>query len=268
MSRRLRVVAGMCVAVFGLLAVWPGEVKAGEGTPYSMQETFDYQVKYGPAHLADLRVDIGCRSGTDGRVRATLRASSRGMAKRVHPFRVRLDTETSTNSSRAVRAQTWIREQGEVRRYRSRFDDSPRVRTEADIYGSGATDTAPLPDTGHDLLSWMLDLRDAIAEEGPRQNPRRYPLWDGWKLVWLEVTPSQPTRLETPAGWMDVQPFELHRTEIHHEGSDQFEPKDDTEHLGTIWIEVTDRALPVAMDFDAPIGRVKIELTDFDRTDC
>lgn len=239
---------------------------AEDGGVDATQESMTYRVGYGPAHLAELEIDVDCDA--DGVVTASLVADSQGMANRVHPFRVRLDTQASSQG--ASHAQTWIREKGQVRRYRSQFNgaDGPRVATESVVLDQTSREIVSLPDRGHDLLSWMLHLRRRIAEDGRLSESIRYPVWDGWKLVWLDVTPGEVESMETSQGSFDVQVFELQRTHLHHEGEQLFETKNRAESLGTIWFEVGSRALPVRMTFEAPIGKVRIDIADYERTDC
>lgn len=248
-------------------ATAPAPAAAQEDVVESQHESMTYHVHYGPAHLADLKLDVECDG--DGQVAAKLWANSQGMASRIHPFRVRLDTRLATASERgAAAAQTFIEEKGQPRRYRSRFDDAPRVATESVVHDRQDREIVALPDAGHDLLSWMLELRRHIARDGRQTVSRRYALWDGWKLVWLDVTPGAVEEMETDQGTLSVQTFELERTRLHHDGDEVFEPRAATETLGTLWIEVDTRALPVAMSFEAPIGRVRIEIDDYEADEC
>lgn len=237
-----------------------------EDALFSQQESMTYRVQYGPSHLADLSLDIGCDD--QQRVGARLFAQSRGMTRRLHPFRVRLDTRANAGDGRALQAQTWIEERGEARRYRSRFTANPQVVTEMLFRENESTEEVELPGPGHDLLSWMLDLRRHVSTQGRQQEEQRYILWDGWKLVWLDVTPGDVEVMETPLGDVRAQAFHLQRTRLHHDSDDRFEAQSRAENLGTIWIEVSTRALPVAMAFNAPIGHVRIHLRTYDRRRC
>lgn len=248
----------------GVLAA-PGTASAGEGEVFSLQESMTYRVGYGPAHLADLSLDVSCRKGEE--VEARLQASSRGMARRVHPFRVELGTMLRLQGG-SRQALTWIEEKGELRQYRSEFTPAPQVLTRAEVRGRESTESVGLPASGHDLLSWVLHLRGYMSAEGAQRQGRRYTLWDGWKLVWLDVIPGEVVEISTSAGEFRAQSFRLRRTRLHHQGEERFQARTDTEELGTIWLEVSSRALPVAMAFRAPIGRVRIELESFERTRC
>lgn len=252
--------------IMGVMALAPGVVMADDGDFLSREESLVYRVAYGPSHLADLDLTIGCED--QGRLEAKLVAESQGMTNRVHPFRVRLDTNTDLNGAATSWAQTWIREKGSTRRYRSRFDNSPQVATEASIGGNESREIIGLPTAGHDLLSWIMHLRRDVADQGRLSESKRYALWDGWKLVWLDVTPGDVEIKETPLGDVRAQSFRLRRTRLHHEGDERFEPREEIEELGTIWIEVAGRALPVAMAFRAPIGNVRIRLDDYESTGC
>ncbi len=233
---------------------------------YSHQESMTYRVEYGPSHLADLGFEVGCDD--EGVVSARLMANSKGLARRVHPFRVRLDTIARPITGGTRQAQTLIEEKGAARRYRSRFDRTPQVSTDAVIRGAESQEVVQLPSTGHDLLSWMLHLRREVSKSGQQDQARRYTLWDGWKLVWLDVHPGAVEEMSTPTDEVRAQAFTLRRTRLHHSGDSRFEAQADVEELGTIWIEVSPRALPVAMAFRAPIGRVQIHIQAYQSDPC
>ena len=235
--------------------------------PYGASETAVYRVQYGPSHLAQMAVEVSCEQ--DGVVRATLSAASRGLARRVHPFQVRLDTAALVVEGRSEQGQTFIHEKGEGRRYQSLFDGGrPSVATRWSRRGGEGREQVVLPGVGNDLLSWMLHLRYDLAREGGLSQARRYALWDGWKLVYLDVTPGAVEDLWTPAGAGEAQAFILRRTRLYHEGERLFEAQDDAEDLGTIWLATTEAATPMAMSFRAPIGRVRIELESLERRAC
>lgn len=264
MATIMRQLIWITAMIGGLCTISLGVAMADDDGVSTTEESMIFSVGYGPASLAGLELDVDCDS--QGSVGATLIADSQGMADRVHPFRVRLDTRT--NSRGASQAQTWIREKGQVRRFRSQFHETPRVATKSVIHGRDEQELVALPDAGHDLLSWMLDIRRHIQDEGRLTERLRYPVWDGWKLVWLDVTPGKVQSMETEVGTFEVQEFELRRTQLHHEGEKLFEAKASAERLGTIWFEVTPRALPVGMAFDAPIGRVRIDIEAYETAVC
>jgi hypothetical protein len=234
--------------------------------PFRSVETTSYRVQYGPSHLAEMNVEVSC--GTEGIVTARLSAESQGFARRIHAFQVRLDSRLDLGRGSTSQAQTFIVEKGQLRRFRSQFDTTPQVATEALRHGETHREQVRLPDLGQDLLSWILELRQRIATEGVQEQPLRYPLWDGWKLVYLDVTPGQVEELWTPVGDVEAQAFTLQRTRLHHTGPFLFEAQRDAEELGTIWIETAPRALPVSMTFRAPIGRVRIELHELTEEQC
>lgn len=260
-----RAVMTAMVAAVAILAM-PGLAMADEDEFLTQNEVLTYRVAYGPSHLADLQMSLRCSQS--GPMEATLVAESQGMADRVHPFRVRLDTRTDLDRQAQGWAQTWIREKGSVRRYRSRFDASPQVATEAHIGRRQERQIVELPQAGHDLLSWLMVLRREVAADGELTGRRRYALWDGWKLVWLDVIADDVETRRNDAGEFSAQAFRLRRTELHHDGEQRFEARQGSEELGTVYIELSPRALPVAMAFKAPIGRVRINLQSFERDPC
>lgn len=253
------VLAGLVLALFW--AMPPSVAEASEPG-----ERARYRVEYGPAHLADLALEVGCAN--EERVQGRLFARSRGMANQVHPFRVQLDTVTVLASG-ALRAQTFIEEEGEARRYRSRFVAEPRVRTEREFRGKTHREQALLPGRGHDLLSWMLTLRKRVASQGALEGRQRFVVWDGWKLVYLDAIPAAVEDRWTPVGSVRAQRFSLQRTYLSHGPEQAARPSgEEVERLGSIWIEVAPRALPVEMAFRAPIGQVRIVLQAHQPNSC
>ncbi|RAL20285.1 hypothetical protein DL240_18065 [Lujinxingia litoralis] len=254
----MRARRGAVIAALALVAFWalPGGL-AEAGEPETGEQA-RYRVSYGPAHLADLSLEVRCLEGA--RAQGRLFAKSRGMASQVHPFRVQLDTLREEGGA-ALRAQTFIEERGEPRRYRSRFVREPRVRTEWEFRGVTRREQARLPGHGHDLLSWMLRLREEVAGQGELQGRRRFVVWDGWKLVYLDVTPGRVEERWTEVGALRAQRFALSRTFLNHEAEQAPRPAGQSvQALGAIWIELAPRALPVEMAFEAPIGEVRIEV--------
>lgn len=237
---------------------------AQEAPLFPQHEEISYRVGYGPAHLADMNLVVQC-VGTQ--IQGNLEAQSKGLARRVHPFRVKLGTRARIGGGSEV-AQTWIEEKGELRSYESSFNGAPGVETRAEIRGRSQEETVELPAMGHDLLSWLFHLRRQVSRDGEQQGARRYTLWDGWKLVFLDVHPGERIALETEKGVLESQAFGLRRTRLFHDAERRFGVSEEVEELGTIWIELAPRALPVAMAFRAPIGQVRIELAGYVERAC
>ena len=243
------------IAALALVAFWAMPPAAAEAAEPG--ERARYRVSYGPAHLADLALEVGCGEEEQ---RGRLFARSRGMASQVHPFRVQLDTVTRVGEG-AVRAQTFIEEDGVPRRYRSQFAAEPRVRTEWEFRGVTRREQALLPGRGHDLLSWMLALRERVGRGEALEARQRFVVWDGWKLVYLDAIPAEVEERWTPLGSVRAQRFVLRRTYLSHGAEQVARPSGQgAEELGAIWMELSERALPVEMAFLAPIGRVRIAL--------
>lgn len=256
---------GMVMAIVAMtLTSQPAQAQHEE--PLPREEQFRYRVGYGLAHLANLGLTLDCGHG--GELSARLIAQSTGMTSRIHPFRVRLDSVRPLPGEGPHQAQTWIEEHGELRRYRSSFDQTPQVRTSAEFRGEEWQELVALPAAGHDLLSWVLQLRQDVARSGVQKGARRFPLWDGWKLVWLDVSPGPVVQKQVDGKPVQAQSFRLRRTRLDHEDQGRYAALGPAEELGTLWIEVSERALPVGMAFRAPIGRVRIDLIAYEPRQC
>jgi len=227
-------------------------------------ERLQYSVHYGPATLAELNFHVGC-SAQSYRP-AMLNAQSLGFADQVRSFTVRLDTFVDGGSGYSLEGRTFIEEKGEPRRYRSRFSPHPSVRVERQFRGSTRHQEHLLPARSHDLLSWLLHLR---KERTLTPNTRHtYHVWDGWKLVQLDATIGSSETIRSPRGTFTAFPITLERTRLHHEGQKRFEVQSSKEGLGTIWLSADSRRLPIAMNFRAPIGEVRIALTGVQSSPC
>ncbi|TXD35616.1 DUF3108 domain-containing protein [Lujinxingia vulgaris] len=260
----MRARRGAVIGALALLACWVLPPSVAEGAEPG--ERARYRVSYGPAHLADLSLEVGCEGAEEERGR--LFARSRGMASQVHPFRVQLDTVRAKGAG-SLKAQTFIEEDGVPRRYRSRFGEEPRVRTEWEFRGVTRREEALLPGRGHDLLSWMLALRERVGRGEALEARQRFVVWDGWKLVYLDALPAEVEERWTPVGAVRAQRFELRRTYLSHGAEQVARPSGQgAEELGAIWIELSERALPVEMAFEAPIGRVRIALQAHQDAGC
>ncbi|RVU43135.1 DUF3108 domain-containing protein [Lujinxingia sediminis] len=260
----MRARRGAVIAALALVALWA--LPGGIAEAAEPGERARYRVSYGPAHLADLALEVGCER--EAQVQGRLFARSRGMASQVHPFRVQLDTVVRVGEG-AVRAQTFIEEDGVPRRYRSHFGGEPRVRTEWEFRGVTRREQALLPGRGHDLLSWMLALRERVGRGESLEARQRFVVWDGWKLVYLDAIPAEVEERWTPVGSVRAQRFVLQRTHLSHGVDQAARPSGEgAEELGAIWMELSERALPVEMAFLAPIGRVRIALQAHQAGSC
>lgn len=230
--------------------------------PICEREVMSYRVVYGPARVA--KVEIAVDATDEAVVTGSLDAESQGMARWMHPFSVQLETSVDVAGGRALEARTAIEEDGSHRCYESRFSEDPEVVTEVNAGGETRRQIVELPETAHDLISWLVELRRMVASDAVGDKAHRFTVWDGWKLTRLEVQPGSVETKKSAVGTLPCRAFELRRWRLGHDGDAAFEPTGPPEKLGTLWIERRARALPVKMTFHAPIGRVGIELMQWE----
>ncbi|MFU8802859.1 MAG: DUF3108 domain-containing protein [Bradymonadaceae bacterium] len=234
-------------------------------TAAERSERLQYSVHYGPATLASLNVQVGCTARSYRP--AMLTAQSQGFADQVRSFTVRLDSFIEARSGYSLEGRTFIEEKGLPRRYRSRFSANPSVRVEREFRGKTRHEDIKLPQRGHDLLSWLLDLRN---EPTLATNTRHsYFVWDGWKLVQLDAIIGKPEKIQSPQGTYTAYPITLERTRLPHDAGEVARGvRHKKERVGTLWLTTDARRLPIAMTFRAPIGEVRITLTGAHSSPC
>lgn len=226
------------------------------------RERFRYQVSWGSSDVASMRLDVGCKRGEH--IPAALVATSTGVANQIHSFDIRLDS-FFVPGGRSLEGRTHITEEGEPRKFRSRFKTEKAVRVTKDFRGEQSKKIFRLPGPSQDLLSWMLHLRHRELQSGKRYS---YWVWDGWKLSKIEARVGKPEAISTGLGTRKAHSIALHRTVLHHGGPKLFKPRGDREELGTLWVGTDSQRTPWAMTFDAPIGTAKITLKSVTRRKC
>ncbi len=241
---------------FAAVFLWTAEAAA------QSSERFGYEVSWGDAQVASMRLDVGCKR--DSHVPAALVAQSTGMANQIHSFDIRLDSFFVPNG-RSLEGRTRITEEGEPRSFKSRFKKPSTVRVTKTFRGKTTKQAFALPGTTQDLLSWMLHLRTRELAAGSKFV---YWVWDGWKLFKLEAIVGKPEAVATGQGAKRAYAIELFRTVHHHGGPKKFKPKGDRDELGTLWVGVDAERTPWAMTFDAPVGTARVALQTVRRATC
>ena len=215
-------------------------------------ERFDYDVEWGYADVARVSIQRGCTK--DGYRPSFLTAKSLGLAEQVHAFDIRLDS-FATPDGRTLEGRTFIEEEGLSRRYRTRFASTGAAVTQKEVRDKTSQLKLKLRPGTYDLLSWFNSLRTLPISEG---TAHRFYVWDGWKLSELTAAIGKLERVWTPAGTYDAYRIVVTRVRLHH-AAKQYQPKSEREDLGTLWL--TAAAMPVAMDFKAPVGLAKVRLS-------
>jgi hypothetical protein len=261
-SQMLSRAALTIAAATTILCGAPDRATASSPPSLDIAEKHRYEVSFSDARLATVRLRTACpdTSRSTPYIPAVIYAFSQGFASKVHSFVIRLDSFMSTSRDRSYEGRTRITEEGETRRFKSRFRKKPSVETLKTWAGGEKTyrQNVSLPGPGHDLISWLYELRDVPSlTAGDRHT---FYVWDGWKLVRLVATVEERSRVSTPMGTFHAFPVELVRTRLHHEGAKRFKPREDAEKLGTVWLRDDRYRRPVAMHFHSPIGTVKIRL--------
>jgi hypothetical protein len=248
--------AAVCALVCAAQLIFVGTAHA------QSKERFRYEVTWGDAQVASMRLDVGCPRGSH--VPAALIAKSTGVANQIHSFDIRLDS-FFVPGGRSLEGRTFITEEGEPRRFKSRFKTAKSVRVEKTFRGETSKKAFELPGAAQDLLSWMLNLRSA---ELTPASAHRYWVWDGWKLSRIDAVVGESEAVATGQGARRAFAVELFRTVFHHGGPEKFKPRGDREKLGKLWLGTDAERTPLAMTFDAPVGVARVSLQSATRRAC
>jgi hypothetical protein len=240
-----------------LLTLVPTAVVAQERA-----EKFEYQVTWANSDVATLKMQRGCKR--NGYVPASLTASALGVAEQIHSFQIRLDS-FSNGSGYPLEGRTHVVEEGIERRFKTRFREDGLAKVTKKFRKKESVLKVRFRRPTHDLLSWAFALREEKLERGESFT---YHVWDGWKLVRLQASVKKRERVWTPDGTHAALRIELTRTRLHHRGKKAYREKEEPEKIGTIWITPDASRVPVAMDFDAPVGVAKIRLTRTKKARC
>ncbi len=220
-------------------------------------EKLNYEITWGLNDVATMTIDNACP-----RARYTasaLTARSQGAAEQIHSFRIRFDSFAPRLGEFPFEGRTTITEEGKPRSFKTRFDQKKgkfEVTKEIENRTSGLK--VKLGKPTHDMLSWLAELRSRKLEAGQRHD---FWVWDGWKLSRVSATVGKIERIWTPLGTYRAHRLDITRTRLHHSGPTTYQKKRETREIGQMWLAVDPGHLPVAMDFDAPVGTAKIRLT-------
>ncbi|MBA2661509.1 MAG: DUF3108 domain-containing protein [Bradymonadaceae bacterium] len=250
--------------VFALLLLTISSPDARAGELAKSQERFQYAVHYGPAAIGEVSLQVGCP--TTSYVAALATAKSYGFAQQIYGFSMRLDSFIDPQSGQVLEGRTHIEEKGVPRNFRSRFSSEPSVAVTRTFRGIERHAAHALPMRGHDLLSWMLDMRRALVWTAGMS--KHYIVWDGWKLMRIEARVAERETVWTPHAIFEAYPVKIFRTRLFHQENQGFKAQSPKEELGTAWFSADSARLPVAMNYNAPIGQVRVLLTSVRRAQC
>ncbi len=235
----------------------PASSGATGGLPFAPGESITYEVTVLGAEVGVASVDLGSAAVVDG-VSAwpiVIRSRSAGAIDRVFPVRDRFVSWWDPVTRRAVECRLDASEGGKVRRLSIRFRRPP---------ASGVPATAEVQRTDRDGTVHETDAVDPDAEDlaaavawlrCQRLRPgERYtvPVFTGKKQWPMGATVVGAESVQTPAGRFDC---------VHVEVSTAFDGKLATRHDLDAWFSADARHLPVRLDADLPIGRLRAEVS-------
>jgi hypothetical protein len=159
-------------------------------------------------------------------------------------------------NAQSLQGRTSIEEEGQRRTFKTTFNGAKSSVTK-NIENKTTTGLVELPNATHDLLSWMLHLRN---QQLAPQTTYRFKVWDGWKLVQITARIGVAEKKWVQDKAEIALPARLSRVRISPTGPSSSPKRAKTEDLGTIWFADTPGHRPIAMSFLAPLRNADIQL--------
>ncbi|RVU44021.1 DUF3108 domain-containing protein [Lujinxingia sediminis] len=230
------------------------------------QEELFYSVRVNDAEAMRAGLRTGELRRHQGRQYVPLSgtAQSRGFFHAVYPLHDRANTYLDPTTMRPLRTEKHFEERGQTRVYnvdyrhpgfearveRLREDRSMRFR-------------ATIPDTTHDMLTWLYELRG--QGELNVGDAFEFYIYDGWLLSRLDVDVVAREDILTPLGWFHTYrlDFARHIMDAEHGGVDDeagevaapaVSLRESSRHTGSLWLSRDANFIPVRVTINTPLG--------------
>lgn len=186
------------------------------GFRWEGEEIF-YSVEISGADAARAAVRVGKRQTSKGvsYVPVSAKAISHGFFAKTYPVNNKADTFIDPNTFQPLRSDKVIQENGGKRTYKVKYDPkkySASVGKEVKAKGKKKVNqrkyTRAVPNTIHDALSWVFDLRAQPLKKG---DVYTYFVYDGWKLSRLKVSVVGKEKTWTPLQEYDALKIDVER---------------------------------------------------------
>jgi hypothetical protein len=202
----------------GQTAVSAAAVKVKKVPAFRFEgEELYYGVEISGSDAARASIRVGKRQKVRGvtYVPVAAKAITHGFFAKSYPVDNKADTFINVNTLQPIKSDKVIREKGESRVYKVRYDPGAySVRVDKEMKkgkrASKKTYERPVPATIHDGLSWMYELRMEPLKKG---DVYTYYIYDGWKLSRLKVTVmGKKSKVWTPLKSFDTIKVDIERT--------------------------------------------------------
>lgn len=207
-------------------------------------------------------------------------AQSRGFLDAAYPIDDRANTFIDPTTFRPLRTEKEFDENDRFRSYDVDYlHSSFTAKVERKREGHEAHFESPIPNTTHDMITWMYELRKTgELSVGDRFS---FYIYDGWLLSRLDLEVVGREDLLTPMGWFKTWRLSFRRSimdaEVKNEEADEdneSDPQDDADeddaddnphppttrikeearHTGHLWLSRDENLIPVQVTIDTVFG--------------
>lgn len=206
----LRTLTTAASAMSILMLANPAVAESKNKFHWEGEEMF-YSVEVSGAEAARASLRAGRRKKARGveYIPVSGKAITHGFFAKSYPVDDRGNTFLDPKTFLPIKSDKDIREDGQVRTYKVRFDRSRHTASvDRLMKGKRRQYKRAIPDRTHDALSWIYDLRARPLNDG---DTLTYFVFDGWKLSKLHVKVLGREKVWTPLKTYDSIKIDVER---------------------------------------------------------
>ena len=189
-------------------------------------------------------------------------AQSRGFLDAAYPIDDRANTFLDPESLVPYRTEKQFNENGKFRSYDVDYRHN-RFAAEVERHREDRQSNfeSPIPDSTHDMLTWVYDYRQNDLSLGDKH---QYFIYDGWLLSRIHLEVVEREELLTPIGWFNTWKVKFQREILDPEentnsdgeevGPPELSTKEQARHTGHIWFSRDENHIPVRLTIDTAFG--------------
>ncbi|MBA2663240.1 MAG: DUF3108 domain-containing protein [Bradymonadaceae bacterium] len=191
-------------------------------------------------------------------------AQSTGFFHSIYPLDDRANTFFDPSTYRPWRSEKFFDEKGQQRTYNVDYLHDKFVARIERIRDDGSMRfSAPIPDTTHDMLTWMYEMRDhEKLEIGQKLSVY---LYDGWLLSRLDLIVVAREDVYTPMGWFKAWKIDFSREVLRSRAGQRkrgdkapvepiLELRQAAKHTGSLWLSRDENHLPIKVSINTLLG--------------
>ncbi len=267
------------LALLVVLLVAPRPSQASEQAPEKRVQFkwagekffFSLRVNDAEAMRASIKTGERRRSNQGVYIPVALQVSSLGFFHEVYPVDDRADTFMNPTTFHPYRSEKYFREAGEKRAYLVDYlQDAFHARVEKRETDKVHKFKKPIPETTHDMITWLYELR---SREIALDKTFKFYVYDGWKISRVHMSVVGKEDLYTPAGWFKAWKFKFVRKIVDSKPqkkngelvSPNMKLKESNEHDGHFWLSRDENHLPLRVTIGTSFGSGEAILMKYNR---